>query len=47
LILSPFFGQLTDEEKSHGHFMQGNATAHTANNSVVALDEIFGERVLS
>jgi hypothetical protein len=43
LILSPFFNQLTDEEKSYGHFMQDNATAHTANNSVVALDEVFGK----
>jgi hypothetical protein len=47
LILSPFFDQLTDEEKSYGHFMQDNATAHTANNSMVALDEVFGERVIS
>jgi hypothetical protein len=46
LILSPLFGQLTDE-KSYGHFMQDNATAHTANNSVVALHEAFGERVRS
>jgi hypothetical protein len=29
LILSPFFGQLTDEEKSHG---QDNATVHIVNN---------------
>jgi hypothetical protein len=27
LILSPFFDQLTDEEKLKGHFMQDNATA--------------------
>jgi hypothetical protein len=47
LILSPFFDQLTDEEKSYGHFMQDNATAHTANNYMVALDEVFGERVIS
>jgi hypothetical protein len=47
LILSPFFDQLTDEEKSYGHFMQDNATVHTANNSMVALDEVFGERVIS
>jgi hypothetical protein len=43
LILSPFFGQLTDEKKLYGHFMQDNATAQTANNSMVALDEVFGE----
>jgi hypothetical protein len=27
--------------------MQDNATAHTANNSMVALHEVFGERVIS
>jgi hypothetical protein len=42
LILSPFFGQLTDEEKSYWHFMQESGTAHTTNNSIVALDEVFG-----
>jgi hypothetical protein len=47
LILSPFFGQLTDEEKSYGHFMQDNATAHSANKSIIALDEVFGERIIS
>jgi hypothetical protein len=47
LILSPFLSQLTDLEKSYRHFMQDIATAHTANNSVVALDEVFGERVIS
>jgi hypothetical protein len=47
LILSPFFDQQTDEDQSYGHFMQDNATAHTANNSMVALDEVFGERVIS
>jgi hypothetical protein len=34
---------MTDEEKLYRHFMQDNATAHTANNSTVALDEGFGE----
>jgi thiamine phosphate synthase YjbQ (UPF0047 family) len=43
LVLSPFFDQLTDEEKSYRHFMQDNATAHTANNTMVALDEVFSE----
>jgi hypothetical protein len=41
------FDQLTDEEKSYGQFVQDNATAHAANNSVVALDEVFGERVIN
>jgi hypothetical protein len=47
LFLSPFFGQLTNEEKLYEHFMWDNATAHTANNSLVALDEICGERAIS
>lgn len=47
LILTPFFEQLVEEEKLHRHFMQDNATAHTANNSMDAIDEIFGERVIS
>jgi hypothetical protein len=46
LILSLFFSQLTDE-KSYGYFMQDNATAHTVNNSMVTLDEVFSEQVIS
>jgi hypothetical protein len=46
LILSHFFCQLTDE-KSYGHFMQDNATAHTPNNYMIAIDEAFGERMIS
>jgi hypothetical protein len=42
LILSPFSDQLTDGEKSYGNFMQDNVVAHTANNSMYALDEFFG-----
>jgi hypothetical protein len=38
-ILSPFFDQLTDEEKSYGHFMQVNATVHIAINPVFVLGE--------
>jgi hypothetical protein len=44
LILSPFFSQVTDEEKLYGHFMKDNATARTVNSSVVALEEVFSER---
>jgi hypothetical protein len=47
LILPPFFDKLTVEEISYGHFTQENATAHNAQNSVNASDEIFGERVIS
>jgi hypothetical protein len=46
LSLSPFFGQLTDE-KSYKYFMQDNATAHTANNSMAALEKVSGEQVIS
>jgi hypothetical protein len=45
-ILLTFFSQLTDE-KSYGHFMRDNATAHTENNSLVAFHEVFGERIVS
>jgi hypothetical protein len=43
LIISPFLDQLTDEEKFYGHFMQDNATVHTAKNSMDALSEVFGK----
>jgi hypothetical protein len=39
LILSPFFDQLTDDEKSYEHFMQNNAAAQTAKNSIDAIDK--------
>jgi hypothetical protein len=45
LILSPFFDQLTDENKLYRHFMQDNAMAHTANSSVVALHEFLGNEL--
>jgi hypothetical protein len=47
LILSPFFDQLTADEKWYGHFMQDNAIAHTANNSMDALAYVFTKWVLS
>jgi hypothetical protein len=47
LILSLFFGQLIDGENLYGNFMQDNATAHMVNNSVIALDKVFGKRVTS
>jgi hypothetical protein len=40
-ILSSLFDQMTDEDKSHCHFMQDNTTAHTANNFRDILDEVF------
>jgi hypothetical protein len=47
LILSTFFYELTDDEKSYEHFMEANTTAHTAKNAIDALDEVFGEQVIS
>jgi hypothetical protein len=40
---SPFFSQLTDEEKLYEYLMQDNVMAHTVNSSVDALDEVCGE----
>jgi hypothetical protein len=45
LILSPFFGQPTDNTELYRKMMQDHATAHSVNNSMVALDDIFGEQV--
>jgi hypothetical protein len=47
LILSSIFGQLIGEEKSYGYFMQDNAVVYTENNSIVALDKVFGKRIIS
>jgi hypothetical protein len=43
----PFFNQLTAEERQHGYFQQNNATAHTANATIVAIREVFGDRIIS
>jgi hypothetical protein len=40
-ILNPFFNQLTAEQRQHGYFQQDNATAHTANATMVAIWEVF------
>jgi hypothetical protein len=37
------FDQLNEDKKMHGHFMQDNAMAHTANNSMNVLATVFGE----
>jgi hypothetical protein len=36
LILSPFFDQMTDDEKLYGRVMQDNAMPHTTKNSINA-----------
>jgi hypothetical protein len=43
----PFFNQLTAEETQHGYFQQHNATAHTANATMVAIREVFEDRIIS
>jgi hypothetical protein len=43
----PFFNQLTAEERQHGYFQQNNATAHTANATMVAIREVFEDRIIS
>jgi hypothetical protein len=40
-ILNPLFNQLTAEERQHGYFQQDNATAHTANATMVSVREVF------
>jgi hypothetical protein len=37
----PFFNQLTAEERQHGYFQQDNATARTANATMVTIWEVF------
>jgi hypothetical protein len=39
-------GVLEEDEITYSWFQQDGATAHTANNSVKLLNEIFGERVI-
>jgi hypothetical protein len=43
----PFFNQLTAEERQHGYFQQNNAIAHTANATMVAIREVFEDRIIS
>jgi hypothetical protein len=40
-ILNSLFNQLTVEERQYGYFQQDNATAHTANATMVAIQEVF------
>jgi hypothetical protein len=46
-ILNPFFNQLTAEERQYGYFQQDNAIAHAANASMVAIREVFEDRIIS
>jgi hypothetical protein len=46
-MLYNFICQLEEDEITYSWFQQDGATAHTANNSMKLLNEIFGERVIS
>jgi ribonucleotide reductase beta subunit family protein with ferritin-like domain len=46
-MLHVFIGLLEKDEITYSWFQQDGATAHTANNSMKLLNEIFGERVIS
>lgn len=46
-ILTPFFDQLTEEEKLYSYFQQDGATAHTAEKSLNRLEQLFEDRVVS
>jgi hypothetical protein len=46
LILPSVFDQLADEEKSYANCIQDYAKARRDNNSTVALDYVFEERVI-
>jgi hypothetical protein len=39
--------QLTAEERQYGYFQQDNATAYTANATMVAIREAFEDRIIS
>jgi hypothetical protein len=45
--MEPFFEQMTDNERQYGYFQQDNATAHTARNSMSALQKVFADRIIS
>jgi hypothetical protein len=46
-MLHHFIGLLEEDEITYCWFQQDGATAHTANNSIKLLNEIFGESVIS
>jgi hypothetical protein len=41
-----FFEQLTDNERRYGNFLQDDATAHTARNSINVLQQTFDDRII-
>jgi hypothetical protein len=46
-ILSPFFAELTEEERLYGISQQDSATAHTAYISLETLREVFSDCIIS
>jgi hypothetical protein len=46
-MLHDFIGLLEEDDITYSWFQQDGATAHTANNSMKLLNEIFGECVIS
>jgi hypothetical protein len=46
-MLYDFIGLLEEDDIIYSWFQQDGATAHTANNSMKLLNEIFGEHVIS
>ena len=46
-ILAPFFEELTDIECQSGHFQQDSATAHTGDETLNLIQEIFEGRIIS
>jgi hypothetical protein len=46
-ILSPFFTKLTEEERLYSVFQQDSVTDHMAYISLEALQEVFGDCIIS
>lgn len=46
-ILTPFFCELTEEDKMYCYFMQDSAMAHTANFLMTVLKVVFGKQFIS
>jgi hypothetical protein len=46
-MLHEFIGLLEEDDITYSWFQQDGANAHTANNCMELLNEIFGERVIS
>jgi hypothetical protein len=45
-VLNSFFSQLTSEERQLGYFQQESATAHMANATMVAIQEVFQDLII-